>query len=141
MIGNLSRLALLTGNDAYRKRADIIHRTFAGEARNNPFGYASFTTGLIHLLDPIQLVLVGENDVHDLRTQALELLGPDIIMQSLAPSTSLPADHPAFGKIAASRYYTAYLCRGMICAAPATEPAQLTAAIEMLQLNRSIPRS
>ena len=59
MIANLARLAHLTGKTEYSERAEIIHRTFAAEVKNNPFGYASLMTGLLDLLDPIQLVLAA----------------------------------------------------------------------------------
>jgi uncharacterized protein YyaL (SSP411 family) len=76
MIGNLARLAILTGKDHYRDRAEIIHRRFSGELRSNPFGYASFMTGVLDLIDPIQLVTAGEADGSHLPTRPSQAWPP-----------------------------------------------------------------
>jgi uncharacterized protein YyaL (SSP411 family) len=137
MIGNLARLAILTGKDHYRDRAEIIHRRFSGELRSNPFGYASFMTGVLDLIDPIQLVTAGEADGSHLRDTALASLGPDAISLHVGSQTSLPPDHPAFSKAEAGRGSTLYLCRGNVCAAPARTTSELTDAIALLGLDRT----
>ena len=138
MIANLARLAHLTGKSAYSTRAEIIHRTFAAEVRNNPFGYASFMTGLLDLLDPIQLVYAGSGDLAALRTDGMKLLGPDAITQTVPAAAELPPSHPAYSKAVASRYSTAYLCRSTVCAAPAHDDTELIAAAQLLQLDRGV---
>jgi uncharacterized protein YyaL (SSP411 family) len=138
MLGNLARLAHLTGNSEYTTRAEIIHRSFAAEARNNPFGYASFMAGLLDLLDPIQIVLAGDGDAKPLQKAAMDLLGPDAIGQTIATAADLPPNHPAYSKSVASRNITAYLCRSTVCAAPAHDDEELMAAAKLLQLDRGI---
>ncbi|MBL8907473.1 MAG: thioredoxin domain-containing protein, partial [Rhizobiales bacterium] len=138
MIANLVRLSHLTGTPAYSARAEIVHRTFAAEVRNNPFGHASFMTGLLDLLDPVQLVFAGGGDSTSLKRAAIDLLGPDAITLTLAETATLPPSHPAYGKSVASRYPTAFLCRGNTCATPAHDADQLLAAARLLQLDRGI---
>ncbi len=137
MIGNLARLAHLTGKTDYATRAERIHRTFAAEARNNPFGYASFMAGLLDLLDPIQLVLAGTAEHNALERAATNMLGPDPITQTISETRNLPISHPAHSKSVASRHLT-YLCRGNVCAAPAHNAEELLAAAELLQLHRGV---
>lgn len=138
MIANLVRLAHLTGKGEYTTRAETIHRTFAAEVRNNPFGYASFMGGTLDLLDPIQLVLAGTGNAQSLLGSAVRLLGPDAITQTIAATAKLAPSHPAYTKPVASRYLTAYLCRGNVCAAPAHDAEELTAAAQLLQLDRGV---
>jgi uncharacterized protein len=133
----LARLAILTGKDHYRERADTIHRRFSAELRSNPFGYASFMTGVLDLIDPVQLVTTGEADGSHLRDMALTRLGPDAIALHVESETSLPSDHPAFAKAESGRGYTLYLCRGNVCAAPARTTSELTDAIALLGLDRT----
>jgi uncharacterized protein YyaL (SSP411 family) len=138
MIANLARLAHLTGKTEYATRAENIHRTFAAEVKNNPFGYASVMSGLLDLLDPIQIVYAGAGDSAALRGKGTTLLGPDAIAQTILATDELPTSHPAYHKAVASRHTTAYLCRGTVCAAPARDGAELTAAAQLLQLDRGI---
>ncbi|MFO0994312.1 MAG: thioredoxin domain-containing protein [Hyphomicrobiales bacterium] len=138
MIGNLARLAHLTGKPEYADRAEIIHRTFAAEVRSNPFGYASFMAGLLDLIDPVQLVFSGSGDIAELQRVAISLLGPDTIAQAIADTAQLSPAHPAYGKSVASRNSTAYLCRGNVCAAPARNATELAAATQLLQLDRGV---
>jgi uncharacterized protein YyaL (SSP411 family) len=137
MVGNLARLAILTGKNHYRDRAEIIHTNFSGELRNNPFGYASFMTGVLDLIDPIQLVTAGETGTPHLRDMALAMLGLDAISLHLDSQTRLPADHPAFSKTGTGRGHTLFLCRGNVCAAPAQTTSELTDAITLLGLDRT----
>jgi uncharacterized protein YyaL (SSP411 family) len=137
MLGNLARLAILTGKAHYRDRAEIIHRSFGGELRNNPFGYASFVTGVLALIDPIQLVTTGDAGNSGLSGIALARLGPDAISLHIHSQTSLPANHPAFAKAEANRGYTLYLCRGNVCGAPARTASELADAIALLGLDRT----
>ncbi|CAN5492847.1 thioredoxin domain-containing protein [soil metagenome] len=136
MVGNLARLHLRTGKAEYRDRAQRIHEAFAEAALSNPFGYASLLNNWLALADPIQITATGEfRDPFaegSLRA-ALDVIGPDCIIQYVARTEDLPEDHPAHGKATGDRSLV-YLCRGQVCAAPATNPQDITQAINLLGL-------
>jgi uncharacterized protein len=58
------------------------------------------------------------------------------VLTTLAPSSSLPEGHPAYGKVQAKRgnggtpAATAYVCRAMTCSLPITEAAGLAVALD-----------
>src|SRR5205085_8998028 len=59
MVGVLTRLALLTGDDGYRRRAEAIMGTFSGEVGRNFFPLATLINSAELALKPMQIVLVG----------------------------------------------------------------------------------
>ena len=80
----------------------------------------------------LQVVVVGRRG--DADTQAL--LGvvhghslPDLVMSVIAPQEDLPAGHPARGKGQEAGRATAYICRGMTCSLPITDPAAFHKAL------------
>ncbi|HVB18016.1 MAG TPA: thioredoxin domain-containing protein, partial [Stellaceae bacterium] len=62
MVGVLTRLALLTGEDAYRRHAEAIIAAFAGELGRNFFPLATLINNAELALQPVQIVIVGEPD-------------------------------------------------------------------------------
>ena len=62
LVGVLSRLAILTGEEAYRCRAEAIVETFSGEVSRNFFPLATLLNNVELLEKPLQIVVVGEND-------------------------------------------------------------------------------
>jgi len=132
MLAVLARLHLLTGKQPYRERADALAAAFSGELARNAFPLASFLSSADLLLAADQVVIVGQrgNDATDalLRRVAAHCL-PNRILQVIAPGEALPAGHPAAGKGQVDGRATAYLCRGMTCSLPMTDPGQLAAAL------------
>ena len=138
MLRNLSALHHLTGEAHYLTRAESIHRTFAAEATNNPFGYATLLHSFTVLADPVQIVMSGKgrDPFTDERFRRLiAAAGPNAIVQWIEDPSLLPENHPARHKSAgtASR---AYLCRGQVCAAPAETVAEVDTALKLLGLAR-----
>ena len=89
---------------------------------------------------PVQVVLIGEPadaDLAALRRTALAAPVPDAIVLQVAPGTTLPADHPAFGKEPIQGRATAYVCPGQTCLAPVVEPADLAASLASASLRTS----
>src|SRR5215207_2357693 len=59
MVGVLARLALLTGDDQYRRRAEAIVAAFAGELGRNFFPLATLINNAELAAKPVQIVLAG----------------------------------------------------------------------------------
>ncbi len=132
MGGVLTRLWLLTGNNAYRERADAVFAAFGGELGRNFFPMTTFLNSAELMLSPVQVVIIGARD--DAATDALRRAvhatsAPNRVLQVLPPGTDLPAAHPAHGKDQVGDTATAYVCVGATCSLPLTEPAAVRAAL------------
>ena len=128
--GILTRLAFLTGDDAYLAKADDLIRAFAGELQRNIFPLGSYIESFETRLRPIQIGLAGEKaDIEPLRRAAYALSLPNRIVTHLPPNASLPQSHPAFGKGMIEGRPTAYVCVGETCSLPVTEPRALVDAL------------
>jgi hypothetical protein len=123
LLGVLCRLAALTGDEAYRRRAEAIVETFSGEIERNFFPLATFLNNVELLLNPLQIVLVGERGslaFEALRRAVYGVSLPARIITCLSPGGSLPTDHPAFGKGPVDGDPAAYVCQGPVCSLPVT---------------------
>ena len=60
LVGVLSQLAMLTGEEVYLRRAEAILETFSGEIGRNFFPLATLLNNVELLTKPLQIVLVGE---------------------------------------------------------------------------------
>jgi uncharacterized protein YyaL (SSP411 family) len=132
LVGVLCRLAALTGEQAYRRRADVIVETFSGEIERNFFPLATLLNNIELLHNPLQIVLVGESgtpafDV--LRRAVYGVSLPNRVVVSLSAESSLPANHPAFGKGLVDGKPTAYVCQGPVCSLPVTDSEALRDAL------------
>ena len=128
MVGVLARLAILTGEDAYRRRADAIVETFSGEVARNFFPLATFLNNSELLERPLQVILIGQRDdpalVSLLRASYTVSL-PNRVTLTLPPGASLPTDHPASGKGLVDGNAAAYVCEGPVCSLPITNRESL----------------
>jgi uncharacterized protein YyaL (SSP411 family) len=128
LVGVLPRLAMLTGEEAYLRRAEAILHTFSGEMGRNFFPLATLLNNVELLAKPLQIVLVGESGTAEfdaLRRAVYGVSLPNRIVLSLLPGRSLPPDHPAFGKGVVDGKPAAYVCEGPVCSLPITEPQTL----------------
>jgi uncharacterized protein len=128
LIGVLIRLAVLTGDDAYRRRAEAIVEAFSGEISRNFFPLATLLNNAELLDKPLQVVVVGENDdpaLQALRRTVYRVSLPNRVVLTLAPDRMLPADHPASGKGLVAGTSAAYVCDGPVCSLPITHPESL----------------
>lgn len=133
MIGVLARLALLTGDNRYRDRADAVVVAFSGEIERNYFPLAAYFNNLEFLIAPVQIVIIGASDdpaTIALLRAAVGVSLPDRLLIRITPGTPLPPSHPAAHKIMLGGRPTAYVCRGPICSAPVVTPADLTAQLQ-----------
>ncbi|MFL5268586.1 MAG: thioredoxin domain-containing protein [Stellaceae bacterium] len=128
MIGVLLRLATLTGEESYRRRAETIVETFSGELARNFFPLATFLNNAEFLGKPLQIVVVGTagNPAFEALIRAVyEVSLPNRIVLTVPPGGLLPADNPAFGKGLVAGMPAAYVCEGPVCSLPVTDPKTL----------------
>ncbi len=115
LVGVLTRLAILTGEEAYRRRAEAIVETFSGEVARNFFPLATLLNNVELLEKPLQIVVVGENDDPSFQSLLRAVYGvslPNRIVLGMRPDGSLPPGHPATGKGLVDGKPAAYVCEG-----------------------------
>ncbi|MFQ5466778.1 MAG: thioredoxin domain-containing protein, partial [Kiloniellaceae bacterium] len=132
MVGVLAQLYCLTGEEAYRARAEALVASFAGEVERNFFPLATLVNGNEHLQRAVQIVIMGTPGRADTQALLRAVHGacvPNRVLQTIPPEAALPAGHPAHGKAQIAGQATAYVCRGAVCSLPLTDPAELRAAL------------
>jgi uncharacterized protein len=124
----LVQLGLLTGDTAYRERADGVLRAFSESLERGASAHCVMLMALDLALGPTrEVVIAGERDAPDTRAlvdvtrsgfrpDLLTLLRTPLLAE-LAPFTA--AMTPIDGRAAA------YACSGTSCSAPVTSPADL----------------
>jgi uncharacterized protein YyaL (SSP411 family) len=128
LVGILTQLAVLTGEEAYRQRAEAIAAAFSGELARNFFPFATLLNNAELLAKPVQIVLVGApGDPHlrALRRVVDEVSLPNRIVLMVPPGRTLPPQHPAHGKGLVGERAAAYVCEGPTCSLPLTDAATL----------------
>jgi hypothetical protein len=131
--GALAKLWFLTGNANRKDAAEKTIMAFSGEVEKNFFPYAALINAAEFLQCAIQIVIIGERknpDCASLISAANSVPSPNSLIQVNAPDATLPPLHPAAGKPQINSTATAYVCTGMVCGLPITEPADLERAIE-----------
>jgi uncharacterized protein len=131
---NLIRLALLTGDDAWRDQADRLIAAVAPAAAENLYMHMAILNAVDLRLRAAQIVVTGEGPRADALLAAARRLPPlDRIVLHASAAATLPPSHPARDKIAAATEQAqasqAYVCIGETCSLPVTDPAALQAAI------------
>jgi uncharacterized protein YyaL (SSP411 family) len=130
MVGVLARLNYLTGDDAFRARAEKIVATFAGEAGRQIHGYATLVNSNELLQRAVQIVIRGTRGEAETDALIRAVIGvglPNRILLVAPPEEELDSRHPASGKSMVGGRATAYVCQGPVCSLPLTDPAQLAA--------------
>jgi uncharacterized protein len=130
LVGVLTRLALLTGDDSYRHRAEAIVTTFSGELARNFFPLATLLNHAEVLAEPLQIVIVGapgDAGFTALRRAVYSASLPNRVVLALPPDGELPTGHPAHGKGLVDGHATAYVCEGPVCSLPLIDPEKLLA--------------
>ncbi len=123
LVGVLTQLTILTGEEAYRRRAEAIVETFSGEIARNFFPLATLLNNAELLMKPLQIVVIGENGdpgFDALRRAVYGVSLPNRVVLTLPPGGSVPPNHPAFGKGLVNGNPAAYVCEGPVCSLPIT---------------------
>jgi uncharacterized protein YyaL (SSP411 family) len=125
---NLIRLAVFTGQHAWRDKADRLFEGIAVSAGENLFAHLALLNALDLRLRAAEIVVAGEGArANDLLAAARKLPFLDRIV--LRASPALPATHPAQEKIKATAQSAAFVCVGETCSLPVTEPDAIAAAV------------
>jgi uncharacterized protein len=130
MVGVLARLYYLTGDEAYRTRAEQTVATFAGESARQIYGYATLVNSNELLQRAVQIVIRGTRGEAETDALIRAVIGvglPNRILHVVPPEQELDQRHPVAGKSALDGHATAYVCEGPVCSLPITDPAALAA--------------
>ena len=117
---NLLRLAVLTGGDAWRAKADRLIEGILSAAERNLFGHVALLNALDLRLRGAEIVATGP-EAERFAQAALELPFLDRIVLRAASAADLPASHPAQEKLKAATGSAAFVCVGERCSLPVTE--------------------
>ncbi|HSK40437.1 MAG TPA: thioredoxin domain-containing protein, partial [Arenibaculum sp.] len=132
MVAALARLYHLTGETAFRDRAEALVAAFSGELTRNFFPLATFLNGIELLQSARQIVVVGDPGDpgrHALLDVVRRTALPNRVLTILDPGASLPPGHPAHGKGPVDGRPAAYVCENATCSAPVGEPDALAARL------------
>ncbi|HET6566330.1 MAG TPA: thioredoxin domain-containing protein [Rhodothermales bacterium] len=135
---NLIRLARITGNPTFDKKADQLGQWAAGQVRRMPSGFSAFLMGLDFVLGPSrEIVLVGRPEATD--TEALL----QAVRSVYLPDKVLlfrPAEHPPEALLRLAPFVesqhgtdgkaTLYVCRNYECHRPTTNVAEARALLQ-----------
>ena len=131
----LIRLGRLTGDDAYRQRAEAILSLFAADYGAYGLFAAGYAVAVCcYLTDPLTIVIVGSADDEttlDLLHEGRRLYAPNRWVQLIDPVWE-PERLAQLG-YPAEPAPTAYLCIGRICAEPTSDPAKLAEIVTDLR--------
>lgn len=131
-IENCVRLAVLTGDATWAKRAEEVLGRLSSAMLADVFSTASLSTALDFAMGVIEVVLVvpAGTDGEPLRRVVFESTDPRVVLFETESTAGLPARHPAAGKPAIAGLPTAWVCREGTCGLPITEPAPLRTLLE-----------
>jgi len=128
LVAVLTRLAILTGDEKYRRRAEAIVEAFSGEIARNFFPLATLLNNIEVLVKPSQIIVLGEKGDPAFGSLLRAIYGvslPNRVVLTSAPGGSLPDDHPAFGKGTVDGKPAVYVCEGPVCSLPITDAESL----------------
>ena len=114
--GNLVRLAVLTGDEQWRAKADrLIDGIVSAQARNL-FSHVALLNALDLRLRAAEIVVTGS--AAPLVEAALKIPFLDRIVLRAPSAGALPASHPAQEKLEAAQGPAAFVCVGERCSLP-----------------------
>jgi uncharacterized protein YyaL (SSP411 family) len=125
---NLVRLAVFTGQHAWREKADRLFEGIVASAAENLFAHLALLNALDLRLRAAEIVVTGEDErANGLLAAARKLPFLDRVV--LRASHELPAQHPAHDKVKAAAQSAAFICVGETCSLPVTEPDAIAQAV------------
>ena len=125
---NLVRLAVLTGDDTWRGRADQLLEGVLAGATQNLFGHVALLNALDFRLRAAEIVCTGP-DAEAFAREALKLPHLSRIVLRAPSADALPPSHPAQDKVKAASGSAAFVCVGERCSLPVTEPRKIAEAV------------
>jgi uncharacterized protein len=137
----LQRLALLTGEESFARRARSILRAIAPALERQPSAFGRMLCAADRLLgEQVDVVVAGPpsaTDARELREAAIGPFAPDLVLTAVAPGDAHAGWPLYIGKAARHGRATAYACRGYSCDEPTQEPAGLVEQVRSLAAEHS----
>jgi uncharacterized protein YyaL (SSP411 family) len=132
------RLALLTGEADYDRRARSILRAVQPALDRQPSAFGRFLCAADRALaEPLDAVIAGPRAAEaavSLRQAAAQPYAPDLV---IAPWEGDDEPWPLFAeKLRRDGTATAYVCRGYACDRPTSDPAEVREQVSRLALSR-----
>ena len=130
----LARLYALTGDDAYRQRAQDLLQAFGRAGARDGVALASLMMGFETLQASLQIAVIGARE--DPATAALvnaarAAAPPHRVLLAVPPGANFPPTHPAFGKSQLDGKATAYVCIHQVCSPPISDPDAFADALKL----------
>jgi hypothetical protein len=129
---NLVKLAVLSGDDKWRSRADRVIEAVLSGAERNLFGHVALLNALDLRLRVAEIVVTGP-DADRFAKAALNLPYVDRIVLRASSPDDLPPTHPAQEKLKAALSSAAFVCVGERCSLPVTDPGQIAQAVSAMR--------
>ncbi len=123
----LARLYHLTGDAAWRARAEAVVRAFAGQA-DQLAGMPTLLAAADLLEEAATVVIVGA-EPEALLAAALGAPDPAVLVLRATDTAALPEGHPAFGKGAEPGRAAAFVCRRNVCDLPMHDADRLAQSL------------
>ncbi len=123
-LSNLSYLSLLTGDDRYREQAAMLVDSFATDIAANLISHTGILCGAIDLMSGSHIVIIGDKNAEELRKATFQVSLPGATFSSIKDSRETSAPW-AEGKTPIKDKAAAYVCLGMQCSKPITDPDEL----------------
>jgi uncharacterized protein YyaL (SSP411 family) len=125
---NLIRLAVFTGQHAWRDKADRLFDGIGASAMENFFAHLALLNALDLRWRAAEIVVTGEDKrASDLLSAARKLPFLDRVV--LHAARALPPGHPAHDKIKAAAQSAAFICVGETCSLPVSESEAIAQAV------------
>ncbi len=125
---NLVRLAVLSGDDTWRAKADRLLENILAMAGQNLFGHVALLNALDLRLRGAEIVCTGP-EAERFAQAALNLPFVGRIVLRAEKAADLPPSHPAQEKLKAMTGNAAFVCVGERCSLPVNEPGAIAAAV------------
>jgi len=129
---NLVRLAVLSGDDKWRDKADRLIEGILSSAERNLFEHVALLNALELRLRGAEIVVTGA-DSDALFAAALKMPFIGRIVLRARTAAALPVNHPAREKIAAAPGGAAFVCVGETCSLPVTTPEAIAEAVRAMR--------
>ena len=129
---NLVRLAVLSGDEQWRQKADRLIEGILSAAASNLFGHVALLNALDLRLRGAEIVVTGANS-DALAAAALKIPFITRIVLRARDPEALPASHPARGKITAAPDGAAFVCVGERCSLPVGSADEIAATVAAMR--------
>jgi len=129
---NLVRLAVLTGDDGWRDRADRLMENILSANVNNLFGHVALLNALDLRLRAAEIVVTGPA-AETLAQATLRLPFLDRIVLRASAAADLPPAHPAQEKLKAAAGSAAFVCVGETCSLPVADADRIAATLAAMR--------